>query len=216
MLEKTRSEKKVDPRVRRTRQWLPDALAALMAEKSFESITVQDIAERAMVNRVTFYAHFNDKYALLEHLMRAIFQKKLRARLPEGAPFNPDNLVGVIQVVAENLDEIQSHCPPPRGQMDTLMEKQIKAEVDEVLRCWLEEAPARRLAGQPTPEQAATIASWAIYGAAVQWSQKVRREPAGDFARQVLPLILAGLQPLAHLAEPARLNPARSPKRSAA
>lgn len=201
MLENVREEKKVDPRVKRTREWLQKALMELMAEKSFEAITVQDIAERAGVNRVTFYAHFTDKYALLEHMMRALFQEKLRAELSEDAPFSPENLARLIWLVAEQLVEVQGHCPPPRGQMDTLMEKQIKAELYEVLWAWLGEQPARKSARQPTREQAATIASWAIYGAAVQWSQRERREPASEFAQQVLPLILAGLQPLASLPE---------------
>jgi AcrR family transcriptional regulator len=202
MLENVREEKKVDPRVRRTRQWLQQALLGLMAEKSFEAITVQDIAERAGVNRVTFYAHFNDKYALLEYTMRAMFQKKLRGELPEGTAFSPENLSRLIRLVAEHLVEIQGHCPPPRGQMDTLMEKQIKAELYEVLRAWQGDAPSSTAAGYPTPEQAATVASWAIYGAAVQWSQQPRREPAQEFAERVLPLILASFQSVAGLSAP--------------
>jgi AcrR family transcriptional regulator len=53
---------KLDPRVRRTRQLLQDALLALLAEKRFEAITVQDITERATLNHATFYAHFADKW----------------------------------------------------------------------------------------------------------------------------------------------------------
>ncbi len=187
-------KKRVDPRVKRTRQWLQKALLDLMAEKGFEAITVQEIAERAMVNRATFYAHFTDKYALLEHSMRALFQEKLRAELPEGSPFTPENLQSLIRLVAENLAEVQGHCTPPRGQMDTLMEKQVKAELHDTLRGWLGERSTGKTAGPPTIEQAATIASWAIYGAALQWSQRGRREPSNEFAQQVLPLILASLQ----------------------
>jgi AcrR family transcriptional regulator len=196
MLDKVKDKPKLDPRVRRTRQWLREALEGLLAEKSFEAITVQDIAARAGVNRVTFYAHFADKYALLAYTLRALFQQKMRAGLPEGAPFSQESLACLIQLAAENLSQIQGHCPPPRGQMDSLLEKQVKAELYEVLLDWLNQAPTRRVAEQPTPEQAATMASWAIYGAVVQWSQKENREPPDQFARQVLPLILAGLQPL--------------------
>ncbi len=62
--------KDADPRVKRTRQLLQRAFLDLYQEKSFSLITVQDIAERATVNRVTFYAHFEDKYALMDSLMR--------------------------------------------------------------------------------------------------------------------------------------------------
>jgi AcrR family transcriptional regulator len=194
MSEKVQEEKRVDPRIKRTRQWLYHALLALMGEKSFEAITVQDVAERAEVNRVTFYAHFPDKYALLEYTARLLFQEKLHTRVPAGAAFSPEHLAALIELVAQNLLEIQGHCPPPRGQIDTLLEKQVKAELYEVILGWLNQV-SQVVSGQPTREQAAMMASWAIYGAAVQWSQKEQREPATDFAHQVLPLILAGLQP---------------------
>ena len=54
---------RVDPRVKRTRKLLQQAFLELFQEKGFASISIQDITERATVNRATFYAHFPDKYA---------------------------------------------------------------------------------------------------------------------------------------------------------
>src|SRR5512143_2387903 len=54
-----------DRRTQRTRQTLSQALIALIQEKRYEAITVQDICDRANVGRSTFYAHFQDKDALL-------------------------------------------------------------------------------------------------------------------------------------------------------
>ena len=59
------SGKKTDARVRRTRDLLGDALIALMQEKPFDTITVQDVLDRAHVSRSTFYAHYSDKDDLL-------------------------------------------------------------------------------------------------------------------------------------------------------
>jgi AcrR family transcriptional regulator len=194
--------KKVDPRVRRTRQLLQQALMDLMREKSFHAITVQDIAGRATVNRVTFYAHFEDKHALLEYTVREGFRQRLRSRLPEGAPFSTENLALLIVMVCESLADVGRHCPPPHGQLEPLMEKQIKAELYEVLHAWLVALPPGKSKPRPTPDQAAMVASWAIYGAALQWSQKARPQPAAEFARQVQPMILAGLQLSAKLPGP--------------
>jgi len=58
-------KKKIDARVRRTRDALGDALVELMQEKPFDSITVQDVLDRAQVGRSTFYSHFSDKEDLL-------------------------------------------------------------------------------------------------------------------------------------------------------
>jgi len=54
----------MDPRERRTRDRLGDALVALILEKPFEAITVRDVLARARVSRSTFYAHFRDKQDL--------------------------------------------------------------------------------------------------------------------------------------------------------
>ncbi|MCL4487277.1 MAG: TetR/AcrR family transcriptional regulator [Chloroflexi bacterium] len=59
---------KVDPRVRRTDKLLQEALVELAAERGFDAITVGDIAERADVNRATFYRHYQDKYDLLDQI----------------------------------------------------------------------------------------------------------------------------------------------------
>jgi AcrR family transcriptional regulator len=56
-----------DRRVQRTRQMLLDALKALIIDKGYESITIQDIIDRANLGRSTFYAHFYDKEDLLKN-----------------------------------------------------------------------------------------------------------------------------------------------------
>jgi AcrR family transcriptional regulator len=55
------SEAKTDRRILRTRDALGDALVALMHEKNFDDITVQQVLERAGVGRATFYVHYRDK-----------------------------------------------------------------------------------------------------------------------------------------------------------
>jgi AcrR family transcriptional regulator len=55
------SHPKTDRRVLRTRDTLGDALIALMQEKPFEEITVQQLLDRAGVGRATFYVHYRDK-----------------------------------------------------------------------------------------------------------------------------------------------------------
>lgn len=53
--------KKEDRRVERTRMLLHEALMALILEKGYESVTVQDILDRANLGRSTFYSHYRDK-----------------------------------------------------------------------------------------------------------------------------------------------------------
>jgi AcrR family transcriptional regulator len=75
------SQEKIDLRVRRTQLTLQSALIELIEEKGFTAITIGDIAERAMINRSTFYKHYRDKY----HLVESIFSKAIE-KLPQGLP----------------------------------------------------------------------------------------------------------------------------------
>lgn len=54
-----------DRRVQKTKRLLQDALVALISEKGFASVTIQDILDRANVGRSTFYLHYDNKNELL-------------------------------------------------------------------------------------------------------------------------------------------------------
>ena len=56
----------MDRRIKKSQESIMKALVSLMAEKEFEKITINEIADRADVNRGTVYAHYTDKYNLLE------------------------------------------------------------------------------------------------------------------------------------------------------
>jgi AcrR family transcriptional regulator len=187
-------DKRVDLRIRRTKKMLQDAFMALMAEKPFADISVQDITERAMVNRGTFYDHFADKYALAEHALREMFRHTLSRRLPADFAFTPDNLGLLILATCEFMSELYSHClPSERNEFPANLQMQITAVVQEILNGWFRAAhPASR---RDAADLAASVTSWAIFGAALHWSQSDRSEPADTFVPRVLPIILAGVSP---------------------
>ncbi len=60
------SDKKTDLRIKRTQKAIIDAFYELLEEKSFNNITIIDICDKALINRGTFYTHFEDKYQLLD------------------------------------------------------------------------------------------------------------------------------------------------------
>lgn len=61
--------RKTDLRIIKTKKSLYESLLDLMKEKPFEELKVSDICENALVNRSTFYSHFDDKYDLLDSLI---------------------------------------------------------------------------------------------------------------------------------------------------
>jgi AcrR family transcriptional regulator len=69
------AQEQLDLRVRRTHKLLWESLLKLMKEREFESVSVKDICEQAMVHRTTFYNHYEDKYDLLKCGMRETYEK---------------------------------------------------------------------------------------------------------------------------------------------
>ncbi len=55
----------MDRRIQKTKDAIIEAFVGLMAEKNFEQITINEIADKANVNRGTIYLHYVDKYDLL-------------------------------------------------------------------------------------------------------------------------------------------------------
>lgn len=66
---------KTDLRIVKTNNTLYDALVLLLKDKTFEEIKVSDICQKALVNRSTFYSHFNDKYELFMSLINNLKQE---------------------------------------------------------------------------------------------------------------------------------------------
>ena len=114
-------EDKIDPRIKRTRLLLEGAFSDLLHEKDFQSISVQDITERAGINRATFYAHFSDKYALFEFKIRQEFRAEIEKRTLNACHYSEDNLRALIQVVCEFIREASGQCKSPLVQFVPLM-----------------------------------------------------------------------------------------------
>jgi AcrR family transcriptional regulator len=84
----TTNSRKIDPRIERTQEALRAALISLIDEKGFDAISVLDIAERARLNRATFYLHYRDKQDLLIRMSEAVFDRLVE----EAGPIDRDNL----------------------------------------------------------------------------------------------------------------------------
>lgn len=86
-----------DPRV------MLDAFVALVRKKDFTSISVKDITKYAQVNRATFYAHFQDKYDILEYMVIDTFMNLISKRINVEVILNEETLRNIILFVCEYL-----------------------------------------------------------------------------------------------------------------
>ena len=118
---------KLDPRVRRTRKWLQEALLSLMLTKPFSKISIAEITDHANLSRPTFYLHYKTKEELLiayldsiyesfmddmEQYIDFIAQGKLAVKLYEQVAENATFLRSLIDSEVSNLvmEKMQNYC----------------------------------------------------------------------------------------------------------
>jgi AcrR family transcriptional regulator len=188
-----KAEKRVDPRVKRTRELIVRAFNELVAEKGHTGLTVQEIAERATINRATFYAHFTDQYELFDYVISEAFRKELWRRLPDSPGPSEENLKALVLAVCDYLVGLNTACSRTDRQFRPLIEARVQGELYELLLEWFEASP---LTGNQSvaPEVTASVVSWAIFGVGLQWSRNGATRSAGEVADQALSVILEGLQ----------------------
>jgi AcrR family transcriptional regulator len=179
---------KIDPRVRRTRGYIQGAFRELLNEKGFKSITVREITERADVNRATFYAHYADKYELLNVTLEAIFQEELERRALNVCQYSEANLRALMITVCEFIRDANTNCKSVDSQFELIVENQVRQQIRDLLTHWLDH---REMKGDVTSMAVAT--SWTIYGLAEQWNQKANQEEVETYTDRVLPLILGNM-----------------------
>lgn len=107
-----KSEGNEDLRVRKTRQLLQTALMALTIQKGFESVTVKDICEYAMVNRTTFYRHYADKYDLLDQYMNELYDLLDQSTSEPGFDSPPAGLVQLLEHLQAHADFYRAMLGP--------------------------------------------------------------------------------------------------------
>ncbi|WP_336775706.1 TetR/AcrR family transcriptional regulator [Paenibacillus sp. MMO-58] len=93
-------------RTTHTKQSLINAFMQLVNEKDFEKITVADLTDRALVNRATFYAHFNDKHELLDYIVVNSASTVIANRTSGAAKFDHDSIKQLVLAVCD------FHQPP--------------------------------------------------------------------------------------------------------
>ena len=181
-----------DPRMKRTRQLLQEALHKLLQTKRLDEILVQDITDAATVNRATFYDHYADKFALFEAMIAGDFHKLLQERNIRFDGACSSALEAIILAVCEYLEQIHGNeddCAR-QGSFSSLMDTAITRAIQVVVLSGLR---SRTTQVRVSREILASTISWAIYGASREWFYCAKRQPAEEIvpslAKLILPLV---------------------------
>ena len=193
----TNQRNETDPRVVRTRRLLQDAFDSLIQEKNFESITVRDIAERAMVNRTTFYAHFVDKFEILEVKLMESFMEIMNRRISGHKILNEETIQSIFLGVCDFHQGLSTMCKRKYESLGPVFEIQIKEKIQTLLLSFINK---ERVQESPNAEfiinTASIMLSWGMYGSAYVWNNEGSLSAAESLVDQTMPLLMNGANEL--------------------
>lgn len=181
-----------DPRVKRTRRLLQDALREILRQKPFDEILVQDITEGATVNRATFYDHYKDKFDLFNALIGTDFDRLLEARNVCLDGSCSSGLGAIVYAVSDFLRQVHRDQAACTRQVSSgsLMDAAITLAVRRIVLEGLEKQGAQF---DVPREVVAAAVSGAVYNAVRDFFFRTKeglREPdVVSIVRLILPLL---------------------------
>jgi AcrR family transcriptional regulator len=183
------TQSKTDPRVLRTRRLIMDSFIELSAKKEFKDITIKDITTEAMINRATFYYHFEDIYDLLEKALSEVLLVNLNEDVYKSDKLNEEAFIHIFTAITNFQKSLSNRCH--RGYEDTIA-RIIKEQLEIVFYKMLIKQSTTE--DKEAPKTNAVILSWGIYGASVEWKRSGMTIPPEDFIKPSIPYLLSGIE----------------------
>ena len=178
---------KEDLRVKRTKKALSEAFMRLMAEKSFEDITVNELCDEAGIRRATFYKHYTDKFdfltaytcALRDRFDNVIWKSDVSAPPKEYYVAYAKRLVGFISENSAAIDNVlKSNMFPTL--LTIILEQNYKDTCERL--CASAEAGMKLGA---SVEVTASMASGAVAAAVYAWLKTGKKKSADELADEI-------------------------------
>lgn len=127
-----------DPRAVRTKNLIKESFVKLLEEKDFKYITIKDITTKATINRATFYAHYIDKYILLEELIVDCFEEMLPVEISNAINLTEDIIKELILFLYEyNINFYHTRkidSTSIASTVDNLLKHKIDNLIEKILK----------------------------------------------------------------------------------
>lgn len=184
-------EEKKDLRIVRTKKFLYEGLIQLLKERPFEEVKVSDICEKAYINRSTFYAHYSDKYDLLD-----AFIKDLKLSLAKELEQNK-NISNSREYYLEMLHIFLEHVESKKAFYSAIMVNNQNSVVTDMIYDTLNEDITRRLEEEEITiyknvpsDVVAKFYLGAVFNIGVDWLKNTNRyttEELFQFLQELIP-----------------------------
>ncbi len=130
----------MDRRIEKSKKAIIDSLTQLMTEKDFDKITINEIADRANVNRGTIYLHYADKFDLLNQCIDTHINKLFETCMRKDDNANPSAKIAILSI----FEYIEQHAffysnmltdkgiPTFRNRLLAMIQKITEEQIDKI------------------------------------------------------------------------------------
>lgn len=171
----------------------------LASEKKFEAITVKDISARAVVNRATFYGHFDDKYNLLEYLLSEAFTSSVASKLQSNIQLNSDTLKIIIIALYNFHEVINNHCKRVYKSVSSYMDNEIQHKLQELISLMITNTTSFEHIEQEKLDLLAIMISNSLYGATSHLYGQGKLINQLELSEDILLFIMSGINMFASM-----------------
>ena len=130
---------------------------------------------------------------MLDTFARDNFLEYLTKNEPASGELTLDLLTHFVARVFIFLANMAAHCSPVDHQVESMLQAAVQEEMGRYLLDWLKRTPIRHFPLRQSPESVSMVWSWAIFGAAIQWSRGDMALPADQMAAELVDILSAPL-----------------------
>lgn len=177
-------------RMTQTKQSLINAFFNLFSKKDFEKITIADITRGAQVNRATFYAHFNDKYDLIDFIMGDFASASIENHTSGVVKFDLDSIHQLVLAVCDFYQQPNIKC---RSSYGGLVLPQMKEKILNELKVFLSKS-LEHIYTDNEKNMFVPIFAQIIHEGALQWATGSITTNKEEVAKKVALFVAGGSQ----------------------
>jgi AcrR family transcriptional regulator len=185
------NKESLDPRVRRTKKWLQEALLSLMLQKPFTKISIAEITDKAEVSRPTFYLHYKNKEEVLEDYLDSMYKNFMIDMQPY--------LDSIIQgkMAVKFFEQIADQAVFLRSLIDSevsnLVMNKLHKYCYDVIKQALDQAPYSSIEDTIWDYVIASIAG-SVYAMSIRWLQMDMPHTPKEMGDLTMRLIRPGIR----------------------
>ncbi len=187
-------DKKIDRRILKTKRAIRNSFAELLSEKDLNSITVSDVADKADINRKTFYNYYSGVYQVIDEIeneLICLFDSEINDIDFQEAMKNPQPIFEKLTDIINSDIEFYGYLMKSNGSIS------LVNKISELLKSKVKDAFAKQISiSEPKLDLIVNYSINGMLSAYQEWFNSDRKYPLDKFSNDVGTITFKGINGL--------------------